>query len=63
MLKDLKRAAEIAQLVKEKGKTKETVETVGPFKNNMVVVKLNNGDVMLYSPVQVTNISSTIQKH
>jgi len=53
VLKDLKRAAEIAQLVKEKGKTKETVETVGPFKNNMVVVKLNNGDVMLYSPVQV----------
>ena len=34
-------------------KTSETIKAVGPFLLNMVVVKLENGDIMLYSPVRV----------
>jgi len=31
----------------------ETVRAAEPFINRMIVVKMNNGDVMLYSPVRV----------
>lgn len=50
---DLKKNADLRQLIAEKGKTAETVAAAGPNPINMVVVKLNNGDIMLYSPTRV----------
>ena len=40
-------------MITEKGKVLETIKAVGPFKLFMSVVKLNNGDVLLYCPVRV----------
>ena len=54
--RDLARCMELMALVKEKGKTAETVRAVGSFANNMIVVKLNDGSVLLYSPVQVKRL-------
>jgi len=51
-LKDIE-AKEINNLVEEKGRCDETLKAVGPFKLFMPVVKLNNGDVLLYCPVRV----------
>lgn len=51
--KDLEWAQEMSDLVEKKGKTEETLKAVGPHTDNMLVAKLNNGDVMLYSPVRV----------
>lgn len=52
-LKDLEKVKEIKELVVAKGKCTETIKAVGPFALNMPVVKLNNGDVLLYCPVRV----------
>ena len=38
-----------------KGRCPETIKAVGPFALNMPVVKLNNGDVLLYCPVRVSS--------
>ena len=40
-------------MVKEQGKTKETITAVGTPNLAMIVVKLNSGGVLLYSPVRV----------
>jgi len=52
-LKDLEKAKAINDLVEKKGKCDETLKAVGPFTLFMPVVKLNNGDVLLYCPVRV----------
>ena len=38
-----------------KGRCPETIKAVGPFALNMPVVKLNNGDVLLFCPVRVSS--------
>lgn len=53
VVKDLEMAKAAEKLKEEQGKTKETVKAVGPFSMNMAVVKLNSGDLLLYSPVRV----------
>jgi hypothetical protein len=52
-LKDLEKLREVNALIEEKGKCEETLKAVGPVKLYMPVVKLNNGDVLLYCPVRV----------
>jgi len=52
-LKDIEKAMQVRSLIKEKGKTPETVKASGRNPMNMVVVRLNNGDVMLYCPTKV----------
>ncbi|XP_023344609.1 uncharacterized protein LOC111713869 [Eurytemora carolleeae] len=52
-LKDLETCRQIKELIAKEGKTKETIRAAGPWIMNMIVVKLDNGDIMLYSPVQV----------
>lgn len=44
---------EVMKMVDEQGTTKETITAMGPWIMNMVVVKLNSGDLMLYCPVRV----------
>jgi len=50
---DLEKNSELMRLIAEKGKTPETVGAAGPNPINMIVVKLNNGDIMLYCPTRV----------
>ena len=52
-LKDLETCRQIKELIAKEGKTKETIRAAGPWIMNMIVVKLDNADIMLYSPVQV----------
>ena len=50
----MEQAKAINQLVEEKGRCDETIMAVRPFNLFMPVVKLNNGDVLLYCPVRVS---------
>ena len=50
----MEKAKAINDLVEKKGKCDETLKAVGPFTLFMPVVKLNNGDVLLYCPVRVS---------
>ena len=49
----MERNKEVEAMVEKQGKTAETIKAVGPFPQNMIVVKLNSGGVLLYSPVRV----------
>jgi len=51
--KDLESIIKFENMIIEKGQCDETVRTAGPVPLYMSVVKLNNGDLLLYSPVKI----------
>jgi len=52
-LKDLDFARQIEEDFAREGPSLDLLKRIGPFLMNMVVVKMNNDDIMLYCPVQI----------
>jgi len=52
-LQDLDNSRALFDSIAQDGKTQQNIRAAGANENMMTVVKLNNGDVMLYSPVRV----------